>query len=197
MSDDRVPGPGQPAARLEATLLEARLSVPRRRPGSVSRAGLIEAARTGPARVVGITAPAGYGKSTLLAQWAEAEDRRVGWVSLDRLDDDPSTLLTLLASAYGQISGQADLACRRDRARGVGPGSGGAPRRHRVPHQSRPVRPVPRRPARAPVAGLSRCPERGGRGHPGRLPAGGRESLRAAAPAPVAGLGRRRGAGGQ
>ena len=109
MSDDRV-GSGPPAARLEATLFEARLSVPRRRPGSVSRAGLIEAARTGPARVVGITAPAGYGKSTLLAQWAEEEDRRVGWVSLDRLDDDPSTLLTLLASAYGQISGQADLA---------------------------------------------------------------------------------------
>ena len=113
MSDDRVasaPPAAGPAARLEATLLEARLSVPRRRPGSVSRAGLIEAARTSPARVVGITAPAGYGKSTLLAQWASVEDRRVGWVSLDRLDDDPSTLLTLLASAYEQISGQTDLA---------------------------------------------------------------------------------------
>ncbi len=114
MSDDRVAS-GSPAAGLEAkvletTLLEARLSVPRRRPGSVSRADLIETARTGPARVVGITAPAGYGKSTLLAQWAEVDDRRVGWVSLDRLDDDPSTLLTLLASAYGQISGQKDLA---------------------------------------------------------------------------------------
>ena len=39
--------------------------------------------------MVGITAPAGYGKSTLLAEWAETEDRRVAWVSFDRLDDDP------------------------------------------------------------------------------------------------------------
>jgi LuxR family maltose regulon positive regulatory protein len=54
--------------------------------------------------VVGVTAPAGYGKSTLLAQWALAEDRRVAWVSLDRYDDDPALLLTLLASAYARVS---------------------------------------------------------------------------------------------
>ncbi len=57
-----------------------------------------------------MTAPAGYGKSTLLAQWALAEDRRVAWVSLDRFDDDPAILLTLLASAYARVSpGNADL----------------------------------------------------------------------------------------
>ena len=102
-------GAGPTAARLEAVLLEAKLSVPRRRPGSVSRAGLIETARAGECRVVGVTAPAGYGKSTLLAEWAEVEDRRVGWVSLDRLDDDPSALLSLLAAAYARISGHTDL----------------------------------------------------------------------------------------
>ena len=90
-------------------LLEAKLSVPHRRPGSVSRADLIETARARECRVVGVTAPAGYGKSTLLAEWAETEDRRVAWVSLDRLDDDPSALLALLASAYARISGHTDL----------------------------------------------------------------------------------------
>ena len=95
---------GPTAAELEAVLLDAKLSVPHRRPGSVSRAGLIEAARASECRVVGVTAPAGYGKSTLLAEWAEAEDRRVAWVSLDRFDDDPAALLTLLASAYARIS---------------------------------------------------------------------------------------------
>ena len=60
--------------------------------------------------MVGVTAPAGYGKSTLLVEWALAEDRAVAWVSLDRLDDDPATLLTLLASAYTRVSpGSADL----------------------------------------------------------------------------------------
>jgi LuxR family transcriptional regulator, maltose regulon positive regulatory protein len=100
---------GTTVAELEAVLLEAKLSLPHRRAGSVSRAGLIETARGRDCRVVGVTAPAGYGKSTLMAEWAEIEDRRVGWVSLDRLDDDPSALLSLLASAYAQISDHTDL----------------------------------------------------------------------------------------
>ena len=101
--------PGTTTDDLEAVLLEAKLSVPHRRAGSVSRAGLIETARTRECRVVGITAPAGYGKSTFLAEWAEREDRRVAWLSLDRLDDDPSALLFLLASAYAGISGHVDV----------------------------------------------------------------------------------------
>ena len=108
MTDDSARG-GPSLAELEAVLLEAKLSVPHRRAGSVSRAGLIETARASGCRVVGVTAPAGYGKSTLLAEWAELDDRRVAWVSLDRLDDDPSALLAVLASAYARISGHADL----------------------------------------------------------------------------------------
>jgi len=57
--------------------------------------------------VVGVTAPAGYGKSTLLAEWAHAEPRRVAWVSLDRFDDDPGVLLTLLAAAYAGLAPRA------------------------------------------------------------------------------------------
>jgi LuxR family transcriptional regulator, maltose regulon positive regulatory protein len=96
--------------RLDELLLDAKLSVPRPRSGAVSRADLIDAARGTDCRVVGVTAPAGYGKSTLLAQWAMLEDRRVAWVSLDRFDDDPAILLTLLASAFARItSGNADL----------------------------------------------------------------------------------------
>jgi LuxR family transcriptional regulator, maltose regulon positive regulatory protein len=99
-----------PNVALDALLLEAKLSVPQPRSATVSRAGLIEKARASDCRVVGVTAPAGYGKSTLLAEWALAEDRPVAWVSLDRFDDDPSILLRLLASAYARVSpGWADL----------------------------------------------------------------------------------------
>ena len=95
---------------VDRLLLAAKLSVPQPRQGSVSRAGLIEAAKASGCRVVGITAPAGYGKSTLLSQWALAEDRRVAWVSLNGFDDDPAGLLTLLASAYARVSpGNDDL----------------------------------------------------------------------------------------
>jgi LuxR family transcriptional regulator, maltose regulon positive regulatory protein len=97
-------------AELEQLLLDAKLSVPQPRRGSVSRAKLIETGRASDFRVVAVTAPAGYGKSTLLAQWARAEDRPVAWASLDRFDDDPAVLLSLLAAAYARVSpGSADL----------------------------------------------------------------------------------------
>src|SRR6516162_4124049 len=44
-----------------------------RGPGAVSRATLIEAARSSDRRLVAVTAPAGYGKSMFLAEWAAAE----------------------------------------------------------------------------------------------------------------------------
>ena len=80
------------AGRLDTVLLESTLSIPDVRPGTVSRAGLVVAARTKARRFVGITAPAGYRKSTLLAEWAASESRPVAWVSLDRFDNDPVTL---------------------------------------------------------------------------------------------------------
>ena len=81
-----------------------------RRPGAVSRARLIEAARSSDCRCVAVTAPAGYGKSMFLTEWAAAEDRRVVWVSLDRFDDEPAALLVSLASAYCRAGlGRADL----------------------------------------------------------------------------------------
>jgi LuxR family maltose regulon positive regulatory protein len=90
--------------------LGAKFMVPPPRPGSVSRAGLVEVARSSKCVLVAVTAPAGYGKSAFLAEWARAEDRRVAWASLDRFDDDPAMLLISLASACcrGGISG-ADL----------------------------------------------------------------------------------------
>jgi LuxR family maltose regulon positive regulatory protein len=103
-------GTASAAPELGQSLLDAKFSVPRPRPGAVSRAGLVKAARSSGCRLVAVTAPAGYGKSTFLTQWAQAEDRRVAWVSLDRFDDDPAMLIVSLAAAYGRADpGSADL----------------------------------------------------------------------------------------
>ncbi|HWL48740.1 MAG TPA: LuxR C-terminal-related transcriptional regulator [Acidimicrobiia bacterium] len=91
------------ADALDVLLLDAKISVPELRDGMVSRADLVDRARGSQCSIIGLTAPAGYGKSTLLTEWAHTEDRPVAWVSLDRFDDDPNILLTLLASAYCKI----------------------------------------------------------------------------------------------
>ena len=102
VTEERESGREPSAVALDERLLDAKLSPPILRPGLVSRAGLIDTARSSDRRVVGVTAPAGYGKSTLLAEWAGLEDRPVAWVALDRFDDDPAALVGVLASAYAR-----------------------------------------------------------------------------------------------
>ena len=88
---------------LSDVLLDSKLSPPPVTRNIVSRKRIIEAARSSGCRAVGITAPAGYGKSTLLVEWARVEDRPLAWLSLDRFDDDPTRFLIGLASAYALL----------------------------------------------------------------------------------------------
>jgi LuxR family maltose regulon positive regulatory protein len=53
--------------------------------------------------VTTVIAPAGYGKTTLLAQWAESQPAAVAWVSADAADSDPAVLFTYLAVALDRI----------------------------------------------------------------------------------------------
>lgn len=87
-----------------SVLLEGKLSARATRAGEISRLPLIQHARDSGARVVGVTAPAGYGKSTLLAEWSATDSRPRGWVTLDRFDDDPAALLALIATAASAFS---------------------------------------------------------------------------------------------
>jgi LuxR family transcriptional regulator, maltose regulon positive regulatory protein len=74
--------------------------VPAVRPGTISRTALVNRLRAATsARVVAVVAPAGYGKTTLLSQWAERDRRRFSWVSIDDRDNDPVVLLRHIAAA--------------------------------------------------------------------------------------------------
>ena len=53
--------------------------------------------------VAAVLAPPGYGKTTLLAQWAARDPRAFGWLTLDRRDNDPAVLLRSLAAAVDRI----------------------------------------------------------------------------------------------
>ena len=172
---------------LDALLLDAKLSVPQPRPGSVSRAPLIETARSSDCRVVGVTAPAGYGKSTLLTEWAHSEDRPVAWVSLDQLDDDPAALITLLASAYVRASGvDADLVGNVGGAGTVGAGPRCAASRYGLLDEPISLCADDGRSALTSVAELPRRAERGDFRDSSGLAAGGNESIRAAPSSEIA-----------
>jgi LuxR family maltose regulon positive regulatory protein len=55
------------------------------------------------ARLALVTAPAGYGKTTLLGQWARASRLRVAWLSLDADDNDPECFLRYLVTAWNEV----------------------------------------------------------------------------------------------
>jgi LuxR family maltose regulon positive regulatory protein len=79
------------AASERAALLATKLHVPGTRPGLVNRPRLAEALEEAMARgLVLVCAPAGYGKTVLLAQWARNGDLPVAWLSLDAGDNDPA-----------------------------------------------------------------------------------------------------------
>lgn len=66
-----------------------KLQVPLVARNAMSRSRLLSLLSHDRPRMGLVVAPAGYGKSTLLAQWTEAVDTPVAWVRLDRDDADP------------------------------------------------------------------------------------------------------------
>jgi LuxR family maltose regulon positive regulatory protein len=53
--------------------------------------------------VMSVVAPAGYGKTTLLSQWAERNGQAFAWVSVDEADNDPKVLLSYVAEALDAV----------------------------------------------------------------------------------------------
>ena len=80
--------------------LESKIQVPPLRAGTVSRTALVNRLRaTTSVAATTVVAPAGYGKTTVLAQWAARDSRPFAWVTLDERDNDPIVLLRHIAAA--------------------------------------------------------------------------------------------------
>ncbi len=88
-------------------LLETKLYVPKWRPGLVSRPRLIEHLDQGTERKLTlVSAPAGFGKSTVLAEWVAgtpARERPAAWVSLDQSDNDPALFWAYFITALQTV----------------------------------------------------------------------------------------------
>jgi LuxR family maltose regulon positive regulatory protein len=84
-------------------LLATKLYVPKPRRDLVARPRLLERLRSGAeSRLTLVSAPAGFGKTTLLAEWLgerSGEQRRVAWLSLDPSDSEPASFWSYVVTA--------------------------------------------------------------------------------------------------
>lgn len=86
-------------------ILATKLYIPPLRPNVVLRPRLIERLNAGLHRKLTlISAPAGFGKTTLLSEWTLGLGRSVAWLSLDEGDNDPARFLTYLVTALQTIA---------------------------------------------------------------------------------------------
>ena len=81
-------------------VLSTKLYIPSPRPNAVLRTRLIGRLNAGlHHRLTLISAPAGFGKTTLVSSWIAASGRPAAWLSLDDTDNDPARFLAYLTAA--------------------------------------------------------------------------------------------------
>ena len=97
-------------------LVRTKLHVPPVRSRLVRRQRLLDrldASRSPPGKLTLVSAPAGFGKTTLVSAWARRLERPVAWVSLDETDNDPIRFWSYLVAALQTVRpgiGQSVLA---------------------------------------------------------------------------------------
>jgi len=86
-------------------ILATKLYIPPPRPKVVLRPRLIKRLNEGlHHKLTLISAPAGFGKTTLLSEWVAGCRRPIAWLSLDEGDNDPTRFLAYLVAALQTIA---------------------------------------------------------------------------------------------
>jgi LuxR family maltose regulon positive regulatory protein len=90
---------------MPASILATKLYIPLPRPKAVARPHLIERLNEGLQRKLTLlSAPAGFGKTTLVSEWIAGCGRPTAWLSLDEGDGDPARFLTYLVASLQTIA---------------------------------------------------------------------------------------------
>jgi LuxR family maltose regulon positive regulatory protein len=104
MAEPPTTTPLEPAPPERDVLLATKLHVPRPRLGFVPRPHLLEQLSKGTAPgLTLVCAPAGFGKTSLLAEWASGRPQPVAWLSLDLGDSDPARFWRYVAAALDRL----------------------------------------------------------------------------------------------
>lgn len=89
-------------------ILTTKLEKPQPRPNMILRPKLVRKIQrgiNGGSRLVLLSAPAGFGKTSLLAEWAEQTPTRLAWLTIDQGDNDISRFIQHISAAIGQAIG--------------------------------------------------------------------------------------------
>ena len=106
LGSPKAPTPVDAAAELaRASRVVARQPTPGFRADLVRRPRLVARVREARSALVLLTAPAGYGKTTLLAEWAAEDDRPFVWVRLVDGDNDPALFVASVVDALDEREG--------------------------------------------------------------------------------------------
>ena len=90
---------------MSTPVLATKLYAPSSQPKAVTRPRLIEQLNEGLHRKLAlISAPAGFGKTTLIGEWVAGCERQAAWLSLDDGDNDPTRFLAYLVAALQTIA---------------------------------------------------------------------------------------------
>jgi ATP/maltotriose-dependent transcriptional regulator MalT len=96
--------PFEVVASEQDVLLATKLYLPRPQPGFVARPRLVQRLEEGLARgLLLVCAPAGFGKTSLLADWTQRGGRPVAWLSLDAGDNDPARFWRHVVAALDRV----------------------------------------------------------------------------------------------
>ncbi|RKZ84235.1 MAG: LuxR family transcriptional regulator, partial [Gammaproteobacteria bacterium] len=86
-------------------ILQTKIFIPGTRHDLVSRQRLFTKLNTAKdSKLTLISAPAGFGKTTLASEWVAVSDRPAAWVALDEGDNDPIRFLSYIIAALQTIS---------------------------------------------------------------------------------------------
>ena len=89
---------------MTTSLLTTKLYIPPVRPELVPRPRLIERLNEGMTRkLILVSAPAGFGKTTLVTEWLSSAEHPFTWLSLDENDNDPARFTVYLLAALQKI----------------------------------------------------------------------------------------------
>ncbi|MCB0125652.1 MAG: AAA family ATPase, partial [Caldilineaceae bacterium] len=90
-------------------ILQTKFAIPPQRPNMVHRPHLVERLNRGidqGGKLTLLSAPAGFGKTTLVREWLAQINRSVAWLALEQSDTDATRFLTYVIAALQTIDAE-------------------------------------------------------------------------------------------